>query len=340
MRIGIDGRLLDRKNNTGISRYTEFMLDYYISRYPKECIYIITNDTDLEYQGCNIVYTSLRAFNLWHFGRYARFVSQLKLDLLHVPFYSGTHIRLKDTKVIVTVHDLMYKFVDKFFGKNLFLNYAKRCYFDFIVKRTLANADTVIAVSQTTREDLLNTFHIPSVHVPEYSVIASLPDDSILERFGLEKKKYFFYCGNNRPHKNLQFVIDVFNSNSDLPLLVLAGKGHTDSRNVKNLGVVSEAELKALYTSSIAFVFPSKYEGFGLPVLEALDCKTLVVASRIPAFTEFKSKNISFFEIGNQLSFLSAIECAMKSNFMEEPFFFENYSKSKIYSLLDLYCIK
>ena len=340
MRIGIDGRLLDKKNNTGISRYTEFMLDYYMSRYKKECIYIITNDVNLKYLGCNIVYTSLKPFNLLHFCKYARFVSQLKLDLLHVPFYSGTNMKLKETKVVVTVHDLMYRLVDDFFGINPFLNYAKRCYFDFIVKRTLINADVVISVSQTTQMDLFNIFHVSSKHIPEFSIVHSKPDDSILERYGLERKKYFFYCGNNRLHKNLQFVIDLFNSHSDFPHLVLAGKGHADSKNVINLGVVTENELKSLYTSSIAFIFPSKYEGFGLPILEALDCKSLVIASEIPAFTEFKSKNILFFKIGDQFSFVSAIKNAMKANFVEEPKFFVYYNINKIYSLLDMCCAK
>lgn len=340
MRIGIDGRLLDQKNNTGISRYTEFMLNYYISRYGEKCIYIITNDFNLEYQGCNIVYTQFKPYNLLHFYRYGQFVSNLKLDLLHVPFYSGTNIKLNGTKVIVTVHDLMYRFVNNFFGENLLFNYVKIRYFDFIIKSTLLNADMVISVSQTTQNDLFNIFHVSSRHIPEFSVIDSKPDDSILKRYKLERKKYFFYCGNNRPHKNLQFVIDLFNSHSEFPLLVLAGKGHSDSKNVKSLGVVTEEELKSLYSSSIAFIFPSIYEGFGLPILEALDSKTLVIASEIPAFTEFESKNILFFKIGDQYSFISAIKDAMEKEFAEEPLFFENYSKNRIYNLLDIYCLK
>lgn len=120
----------------------------------------------------------------------------------------------------------------------------------------------------------------------------------------------------------------------------MAGKGHSDSKNVKSLGVVTEEELKSLYSSSIAFIFPSIYEGFGLPILEALDSKTLVIASEIPAFTEFESKNILFFKIGDQYSFISAIKDAMEKEFAEEPLFFENYSKNRIYNLLDIYCLK
>lgn len=340
MRIGIDGRLLDKRRNTGISRYTEFLLKYYIMKYGAENIYVIVNSVIDDYKSVHYVNTKLKPFNILHFFRYSSFISTLNLDILHIPFYSGTYFRVNQTKVIVTVHDLMYKLVDNFFNTNYFLNYVKKKYFDFIVKETLRNADTVISVSKTTQADVLYSFNVESVHVPELSIVKANPDDSILKKINVSKKGFFFYCGNNRPHKNLQFVIDVFNSVPNLPPLVLAGAGHYNSNNVKAIGIVTDEELKSLYRSCIAFIFPSKYEGFGLPILESLNCKTLVIASKIPAFLEFKSKNISFFEIGNTKSLIEVIKETMEKNYVEEPHFFAGYSIDKIYSLLDLYCIK
>ena len=160
-------------------------------------------------------------------------------------------------------------------------------------------------------------------------------DKSIIEKFALCSKGYFFYCGNNRSHKNLQFIINLFNTFPELPPLVLAGNGHTDSPNVIVVGIVTEKELRALYQNSIAFVFPSKYEGFGLPILEALSAKTPIVASRIPAFLEFKSKNISYFDIDDSNQLLEALQSIQQHQFISEDEFFKEYSPQRIYDLLD-----
>ena len=339
IKIGVDARLLDRVKNTGISRYTEFILNYYIQKFGNKQIWIITNDRMLDYKGCNIIFTKFKPYNILHFLAYSHFISSLRLELLHIPFYSGMCFKLGTTKIIVTVHDLMYRNVKDFFGSNFILNYCKRAYFDFIVKRTLLNSNIIITVSKVTKDDLLNAFRIKSIHIPEYSkIISTIKSDEILKKHDLHKKQYFFYCGNNRPHKNLQFVIEIFNSLPEFPPLVLAGRGHSNSKNVKSVGVVSEDDLRSLYASSIAFIFPSKYEGFGLPILEALDCKTLVIASRIRAFTEFKSENILYFDIGDRGGLISTLVKAINRTFVEEPFFFDDYSIDRIYKLLDMNC--
>jgi glycosyltransferase involved in cell wall biosynthesis len=230
----------------------------------------------------------------------------------------------------------MYRFVDDFFGTNYIINKLKVFYFDFIVRKSLINADRIVSVSKTTKNDILTTFGFDSVHIPEDSNIEFEADMSLINKFNLLKKNYFFYCGNNRPHKNIDFIRTIFNNNLDLPPLVLAGKGHQSGENVIATGVVSEEELIALYESAIAFVFPSKYEGFGLPVLESLRLGIFVIASKIPAFLEFDSENIFFFELNNTEEFMSAIDNSRTKNFINNAIFFNTYDKSSIYKLNDI----
>jgi glycosyltransferase involved in cell wall biosynthesis len=335
MRIGLDGRLLNRHQNTGISRYTEFLLEYYIQKYGKSAIKVITNDPLLKIDNCQIIYTKYKPYSLVHFLLYMKFICSLNFDIFHIPFYSGFFSRLPNTQVIVTVHDLMYRLVVDFFGKNALINKLKVIYFDFIVSHTIKNAANVISVSKTTKFDLYNLFKISSTLIPEYSEILKECDISIIDRLALHSKKYFFYCGNNRSHKNLQFVISLFNAFPELHPLVLAGKGHVDSPNVIVAGIVTEKELGALYENAIALVFPSKYEGFGLPILEALSVKTPVVASRTPAFLEFKSKNIVYFNSNDSNQLLEALQSIQQHQFISEDEFFEEYSPQRIYDLLD-----
>lgn len=336
MKIGIDCRLINKIQNTGISRYTEFLIQYYISRYGAENIVLITNDGTFNSDGCEVVCTSLKPYNILHFFRFSSFVEGIGLDLLHVPFYSAFFKNNSSIKVVVTVHDLMYRFVKNFFGKNNLFNRFKIRYFDFIVKRSLINADRIVTVSETTKRDVLETYGLDSVHIPEDSCLEGNGDFSILKKYNLAPKGFYFYCGNNRPHKNVNFIVDIFKNNRNLPPLVLAGKGHQSCENVIVTGIVSEEELRALYTSAIAFVFPSQYEGFGLPVLEALRLRTFVLASKTPAFLEFQSQNILYFKLNDKEEFLEAISQLSIRQFVSEDDFFDYYDKDRIYKLNDL----
>lgn len=336
MRIGIDCRLINKIQNTGISRYTEFLIEYYVNRFGFKTVILITNDETFLYNGCEIRYTRLKPFNIIHFFQFPNFVENLSIDLLHVPFYSAFFKKSSDIKIIVTVHDLMYRFVKDFFGNSKVLNSFKIKYFDFIVRKSLVNADRIVSVSETTQKDVYKTYGFDSFHIPEDSEISRKGDYTVLERYNLQIKKFYFYCGNNRPHKNLNFLIEIFKNNSNLPPLVLAGKGHQDCENVIVTGIVTEEELKALYQSAIAFVFPSKYEGFGLPVLESLRLGTFVIASNISAFLEFKTQNIFFFELDNERDFIEAMNLTLSNEFVYDKTFLDYYDKSKIYELNDI----
>lgn len=336
MKFGIDCRLLDKKINSGISRYTEFLIEYYSLRFGDDNIILITNDFNFSYKNLNVVFTTLKPYNFFHFLRYSNFISKLDLYLIHVPFYSGLFIKNNNIFTIVTVHDLMYRLIDDFFGTNKILNKLKLYYFNYIVSKSLISADVIVSVSETTKNDVLNEFGFNSIQIPEDSNIEGNDDFSILKKFKLLKKGYYFYCGNNRPHKNIDFIKEIFKNNLELPPLVLAGNGHQDGENIIVTGVVSEEELNTLYKYAIAFVFPSKYEGFGLPVLESLRLGTFVIASKIPAFLEFDSKNIFYFELNNKDEFLIAIDKSKKHNFIEEESFFEYYDIKRIYKLNDL----
>lgn len=335
MKIAIDGRLINKYHNTGISRYTEFLIDYYTSQFPKSIIYLIVNNKHLEYDGVQVVYYPYKPYNIIGFIKFTKFIRLLRVSLLHSPFYAGLWAKTPYTKNVITVHDLMYKLVPGFFGSNTVLANLKIMYFDFIVKKSLKNADIVISVSKTTANDVKTYYQLDSSYIPEDSEIMSNPDPNTLQRYKLQPKNYFFYCGNSRPHKNLNFIIKIFNSNPALPVLVLAGKGHVSSQNVRSIGIVSDNELNSLYSNCCAFIFPSKYEGFGLPILETLRCRSIVVASNISAFMEFKSSNILFFDLGDEEKLLEQLLMVQKINYFDEPAFFNYYSKEKIHQLLN-----
>lgn len=125
--------------------------------------------------------------------------------------------------------------------------------------------------------------------------------------------KYFLYVGNAYPHKNLNRLIEAVvllnkKQKKSVVLKIASArnvfterlkeviKSHNAENHVELLGFVPDKELSSLYKNSVAFVFPSLSEGFGLPGLEAIESGALVLASSIPIFREIYQNNIAYFD--------------------------------------------
>jgi glycosyltransferase involved in cell wall biosynthesis len=330
-KIAIDCRLLDIQKNTGISRYTEYMINYYIDRFGEDGVLIVSN-VCTKYTRIEHAITDLKPFSIYGFLKFRKFLSGLDICLYHSPFYSSVHRKIEGLKTILTVHDLMYRILPDFFSDNKFINMLARFYYELIVRASICASDKVVAVSAITAKDLKDIFNVDALIIPENSSIKVSADFSITEKNNLNCKGYYFYCGNARRHKNIDFISEVFAKNQDLPPLVLAGHGHKRIKNVMCVGVVWDVELRALYENAIAFIFPSKYEGFGLPILEALNAGGQIVASKIPAFLEFNTPSIHFFTLENESEFLSALISAKNNPKETAADFFADYSDEFIYS--------
>lgn len=171
-------------------------------------------------------------------------------------------------------------------------------YFRYYVPRVLEQAVHIICNSQTTAADIMATYGIPAKQItPIYLGY----DDQQFRPLAIAPQNYFLYVGRHSPHKNLIRLIQAFaQMKSSAMELWIAGLGHRDyttklqicaaelnvSDRVKFLGYVSEQDLPCLINGAIAFVFPSLWEGFGLPILEAMACGTPVITSNCAAMAE------------------------------------------------------
>ena len=211
----------------------------------------------------------------------------------------------------------------KYFFKNLF--------YDFSLKLVAKKALKIIAVSRFTREDIKKELKTPEAKIEVvYEGVSSLSAgnagkeqrDRILRKYGV-KKPFFLYAGNSYPHKNLPFLLESFEKlleEKDFPenfQLVLVGKKDDFSRALENkfhrvcrefpktkrrfctsvifTGFVKDNELAALYQEAFLYIFPSLYEGFGMPVLEAMACGLPVVAVSalgIPEIVQHKKSGL------------------------------------------------
>lgn len=234
-----------------------------------------------------------------------------KFDLLHslnseLPLYCNI-------KTIVTIHDLKYIKYPQFF-----INFSKikLQYLKYIIKKGVEKADKIITVSQSTKNDIINLFGINQDKITVIYEASNLElysnnklynvdisNNNILEKFFI-KKPYLLYVGEKRPHKNLKGLIQafaLFKHKYDRwnTYLVITGKKYSsyneyiyEAEKLKIMDslifteFVPDEYLKVVYSEAEALLLISFYEGFGIPILEAMECGTPVITSNISSMPE------------------------------------------------------
>jgi glycosyltransferase involved in cell wall biosynthesis len=200
------------------------------------------------------------------------------VDVLHCPTYRGP-VR-SALPLVVTVHDLaVFRHPDAF-------NRWTRMYSPRVVPRVLATARRIIAVSEFTRRELGELLHVPDEKI---RVVPNGVDDEFTRDGPAADGEYVLAVGTLEPRKNLGRVVEAAQRN-DIELRVVGARGWggvgVGGNGVRWLGEVSDAELARLYRGALCVAYPSVYEGFGIPVLEAMACGAPVVTSRGTAMEE------------------------------------------------------
>jgi len=182
--------------------------------------------------------------------------------------------------LVVTVHDLaVFRHPDAF-------NRWTRTYSPRLVPRVLAAADRVIAVSEFTKRELVELLDVPGEKI---RIVPNAVDDEFTSDGPAAEGDYVLAVGTLEPRKNLPRLVDA-TKRSDVELRVVGARGwggvEVGGNGVRWLGEVSDAELARLYRGALCLAYPSLYEGFGIPVLEAMACGVPVVTTRGTAMEE------------------------------------------------------
>ena len=234
------------------------------------------------------------------------------IDVLHVPHYNVPI--LYSGEIIVTIHDLTHIIYPEFLKNKLAFIYAK-----IMLKIAAFKSSKILTVSENTKNDIVkylrvNKDKIKVIYngVGEEFVKKNKKDINYLyKKYNIPKnKKLLMYVGNLKPHKNLNRLLEALSKikNKKDYCLLLVGKAFNQQvdleeienrlglDNVIHTGMVTQEELVDLYNLVDLFVFPSLYEGFGLPVLESLRCGTPVIASNSSSIPEVGGKIIGYFD--------------------------------------------
>ncbi len=269
-------------------------------------------------------------------------IAKEKLDLIHFPHFNVPLFCF--CPFILTIHDLILtKFPSKRASTLTTYKYwFKHLMYRLVIKSALMRAKKIIAVSNFTKNDIINRFKVKDEKIKviyegvanlekgrDSLFVAKLNKDETLMNYNISAP-YLLYVGNAYPHKNLNFLLNTFlNLHKEYNnfRLVLVGKEDYFYRQVKkealrlnlwqrenknNLVIftdyVPDAQLKILYNQAFAYVFPSLYEGFGLPPLEAMANSCPVISSNKSSLPEILDTAALYFNPIDSSSFILRIK--------------------------------
>lgn len=304
MLIGIDASRVARDEKTGTENYSAYLIKSLaaIDRKNRYVLYFNKIPRFFEINQPNFSIRVLTAPRFWTQGRLAWECLLHPPDILFVPAHTIPAIRRPNLKTIITIHDLGAEFLAEYH------RFPQKFYLTWSTKYAAINASHLIAVSNFTKKDLVTTLKVPSSRTTVVHEAADknhfYPRDKDLiartrAKYGLAGK-YFLYVGTIQPRKNLVRLIQAFAqaniTDTDLVLVGTKGWLYEDiyeapkkfsvSNHARFLGYVDTEDLPTLYSGALGLAFPSLYEGFGLPILEAFACNCPVLTSNIGAMTE------------------------------------------------------
>ncbi len=315
MRIGIDCRIFGSRF-TGIGRYTHELVRNIITLnkklpHPHELILFFNNPEFQKFKTSKYVKKVLvdaGHYSIAEQTKFLKFLNKENLDLVHFTHFNVPLLYRRP--YVVTIHDLTLSL----FPNRKITKIHNRIGYHLAIKNATRTAKKVIAISENTKKDLVKLLKVPAKKI---TVIYNGVDSSFKSAIGKPANKstktpFLLYSGVWRGHKNLSRLIEAFyilKKDKKISLkLIITGKPDPKFPEVKNsvkkfklqkevifTGHIMEKELIKLYQSAQLFVFPSLYEGFGLPLLEAMKSGTPVVASNASSIPEICGKSNAIF---------------------------------------------
>ncbi len=332
-KIGIDARFCT-DHSTGVGRHVEELIKN-LAKLDKDTQYVcfmkpeIAKNFKIPGKNFKIEPTYSPHYSVSEQFSFLRQINYHNFDLMVFPqfnlpiFYRG--------KYVVTIHDLT---LHLFPGKKKTDIFSRLAY-KFIINRAVTKAKHIFAVSQNTKKDLIRILKVDQKKISvTYNgvsrIFKPIKAEDVKQKFRKKYKistKYFLYTGVLRTHKNVLGLINTYakfqEKHGDKQIdLVLTGpkdqiywneiknliKKLNLEQNIHHLGLVPHEEMNLLFGSSFAYIFPSFYEGFGIPPIEAMGCDIPVACSDTSSLPEACGDAALYFDPYDQNSMIEAFE--------------------------------
>jgi len=357
MILAIDASRANQKEKTGVEWYSYFLIQEFKKIIPADIavrLYIQKElNADLLPLPPNWEVKILRwPFRFWTVFRFSWEILLNKPDILFIPANIIPFFAPK--KTFTTIHDIGFKRFPECYGKT------ERWLQDFGTKRAIRKARVIFTPSEFTKKELVNVYGANAKNIIPISLgfnfsTKSATETDVLQKHGI-KKPYFLYVGRKEYKKNIKNIIEgfkIFNEKNSEYYLVLVGKNGygwdkiEKPKNIISLNWLPNNDIKVLMENAEIFLFPSLYEGFGMPILEAMSCGTPVITSNCASMPEIAGDAAYLVNPNNASEIAKAIKTIMldeqvkkelkeKGVLRSKKFSWEKCAENSINSILKL----
>ncbi|MBI2448227.1 glycosyltransferase family 4 protein [Candidatus Microgenomates bacterium] len=361
MLIAFDCRIIRDKNPAGIARVVLELLKKLLVFDKKNDYALIFDSIEMKdfiihnlrhiKRRCKIFIVPFGMLTWQNIFYMPKVLEDRNTDIFYVPYYFASPF-FKKTRLIITVFDLIHFFypgMQKSFTRKMYH------YIRLAPKMVFAKATKIVTISMNTSRDLVRQFKVPTKKIKLIPMGVSdnfrvldkkKTKDFIKEKFNVTKS-YILYVGRNEPHKNIKALVLAYyylpDDLKDRYQLIIAGKediryGEPIRDTIKRYGLeklvtftgyVDESDLPFIYNGASVFVFPSFYEGFGLPILEAMACGVPVVASNYSSLPEVGGEAALYADPYDVKKISKNIESILSSQILKEEMIKKGFEQVK-----------
>lgn len=268
-------------------------------------------------------------------------IKEKDFDIFHPTYYNDYYLEyITDKPFVITVHDLIH---EKFHKQNLVHDFHSDT-----KRKVIEKATKIIAISENTKKDLIELFKVDEKKIEVIYQANSLQanyDFAALSQNLKLPEKYLLFVGNRKGYKNFNFFINsvasILKENKDL-YIVCTGAAFSQeeldffsslaiSNQIKH-HFADDISLAFLYKNALAFVFPSLYEGFGIPILEAFSCGCPAILSNTSSFPEVGGDAAVYFNPANKDSIHEAVNSILNNENIRIEMRQNGYERLKLFS--------
>ena len=298
----------------GMGIYTINFLNE-LAKIDKETKYVLYADTDdknnvLPKQE-NFELKVLPSKGLFHYEQLVlpKQCKKDKINILHSPANTSPIFLDKKIKRIITLHDIIFLKKEIPLPNNM-KQLLGRLYYSLTTLLNAKRADLLIAPTEFSKQDIIKELHIRPEKIivdtrgAEHFDISSVTTLEELKNNYNVPDSYFFHVGGDAPTKNTNTLLEVFAQNENFNIIVAGIKNLETSclyhkfnqyKNITFVPYISQADIVGLYKNAQAFIVPSIYEGFGLPLLEAMKCECPILCSNATCLPEVAGDSVVYF---------------------------------------------
>lgn len=263
------------------------------------------------------------AFEIFNKFWFKRIYSKLDVNIYHPTYYRKDLGSFKKNPIVLTVYDMIHELFSSQFWNSKWVIDSK--------SESIKAADVIICISENTKKDLIRIYDVPEEKVRVVYLANSLQKsnhfnfENIKQNYNINKP-YILYVGDRRSHKNFQFLLEVYSSqfSKKYDLVCFGGGKFTrkESDVINKFGLSrnviqvhgNDTLLASLYGNAFCFIYPSLYEGFGIPLLEAMAMGCPVIASNTSSIPEVVGEAGILFDPRSRENLINAIESLINSD--------------------------